>query len=666
MRKPGDVPGDGWTLCVPIPGLIPEPDLGLLAEIAAPALLLLLTTADEATISLHSDQRGVCISLPGFLDRDHARCVEQTLLAMIGTLMKGLADEGVPQALLRCSELVSSGDRGSVSVPTHRAGALVLRAGRMTPVATCDGKDPARVVPVQQAATVLFLYAESTLRKAVTTQEFEVLRAALLGELPLPIDILAPPQRVPQKIFKQDDGGFDYPEYEKHPEPELDLEPEPEPEPEAEPEPEPEAEEKCCDHALLPPLAYSLPTFAARDYDDIDAKLDKLKEAGFCVLSLTPTYRVTTRLMNFVYDNKRLRGVVQIDDQVTPSKQVLTNVVRKAIRRGFHVRLEPHVDADIVLAGNQEYYWRAQLMIDPQPAGPYFSLVVQRSLEIFEAVKDELLGGVPDCHPCFWLTIGSELEMSTVALPDSWLAALTQARRERTRMGLDGRLALIHKVNHDFNAAQTLPGGQTRTRMDYWIDFANGHNREINATAPLLTSAAQLPKIGRYLGQLDHIGISFYPELTGPERPPPERIPGEQWRTDPTPARVSRIASLMARRFDGMLHRPFQGLGRVLELSECGIGSPNPSIPWEASNPRSMDTAEGRNVRLHYIRALLEYLRNNKQRFTSPNGCLEYSPVTFWTVMQFDWLGVSAGGRRFRHPDVIDEVRRYNRETFDD
>ena len=153
-------------------------------------------------------------------------------------------------------------------------------------------------------------------------------------------------------------------------------------------------------------MAWSLPAFRPGDWRNSSQELDRLAELGFRHVVLHPTFPVTEDL--------------SIGSGPDPEP-----VVSYARSLGLSIRLEPHLDYATALSGGP-YRWRREMLIDP--AGEYLSRVL---LPLSDLVPNEF-------------TLGSELDWSVDAYPESWLLV-----RERFRALRTG-----HKLNHDWLAGE--------------------------------------------------------------------------------------------------------------------------------------------------------------------------------------------------------------------
>jgi len=410
-----------------------------------------------------------------------------------------------------------------------------------------------------------------------------------------------------------------------------------------------------------PPLSYSVPSFSTTDFDNPSSQIRELVRAGFKVLTLIPTFEAQTRLLNATYTiggvQKRLRAVVAFNSNRTPSIDAMRAIAVAGIQAGMHIRFEPHVDADVTFQQAGESYWRARLAFDPIAAPPdYYNVILRPIYDLIVSIKDTPIPGLPHCHPCFSLTLGSELEMSLIGFPAGWEAAVNRLKALRDQDPvLKDRLGFGHKLNWDHFAIG---------RQNEWPELVNKHNHEVGSGPTNLTRQSQGGLVFRYIQKLDYLGVSFYVPLAG-NLGGGTNVPKEKWQQTPTAQSVEEMADLMESQWQSWLGG-MDGLGPSLEISEAGIGDLDASQPYESGNPDSMDSAAGRNVVRHYVGALAYWVRENRHRFRNRtnNPCMAYMPVTFWTVAQYDWLGLHPEWRRWRVDDLAEWIADYNRQAF--
>lgn len=381
-----------------------------------------------------------------------------------------------------------------------------------------------------------------------------------------------------------------------------------------------------------PQLAYSWASFSANDYDNYRSRLRQLSQLGFRVLTLVPTYRVVTQPIAVTYQSgvqtKNYREIIAIEDTHTPVARIRA-VVEFGIELGMHIRIVPHLDADIVFSSQAgEVYWRAQFLFDPTTAlinsGSYFDVVLQPLMNLIVQVKDHQVVNFPNCRPCFSLTLGSELEMSVLGYPASWLQSLQNLQQQRATAQLGTRLDFGHKLNHDH-----------ASRLPTWIIEMNKINAAQNPPAPVFNQQVQIAAESAYLQQLDYLAFSFYPDLTNALTPP------AQWAQEPASRITDGIASEFSRAFANGIRNPFAGLGVPIEIGEASIGTTKVGMPWQDQVDPNVNTPAGKNVRLNYILGLLQFIRQNASAFQRrPQRCFKFNPLSFWTAGRFDIFGL--------------------------
>jgi hypothetical protein len=212
---------------------------------------------------------------------------------------------------------------------------------------------------------------------------------------------------------------------------------------------------------------------------------------GFTYITIIPTYQARTRKIQLTYESgpnkekKNFRMIRAIDASRTPSLDKIKALMVEAIKRGLHVKLEPHIDADVVLDSTTgEVYWRAYLYFDPMAAlpesGSYFDVILDPLMQLIVQVKDTPIENYPECKPCFSLTLGSELEISLIGFPASWLNALNSLKAQRTLPNcsegwISGtRSILITLFALQGGSHMLINSGDTKTRLLQILPFKPG------------------------------------------------------------------------------------------------------------------------------------------------------------------------------------------------
>lgn len=378
------------------------------------------------------------------------------------------------------------------------------------------------------------------------------------------------------------------------------------------------------ENPIWPPLSYSIVSFGKNDFDDPNTLVSKLIECGFSCITIIPMYTAITKENQFTYKSegkdKHFRDILSIDTSKTPSLDRIKSLMIIAINKGLNVKLEPYLEPDTNAGG--ENYWRAYLNFDPNAPLPqsssYFDVVLQPLMNLIVDLKDTPIENFPDCKPCFSFTLGSELEMSVVGYPGSWLDALKKLQTQRTTAQIDKRLNFGHKINFDH-------AFRARTFLGYL------HTLQQKPQPTNDDVKNQGMSEGTYFASLDYLSLSFYPDMS--------KIPDTDWKEAPSDDKTGKIADEFTNQFDRFF-KPFSGLPNLTpEIGEFGLGSTDVSKPWSGDNSGSLNTPEGKNVRLNYYKGFLQFLKKNKDRFKmKKQSCYVFSPSTFWAVGTFDPL----------------------------
>ncbi|HEY7373906.1 MAG TPA: hypothetical protein VIF57_17230, partial [Polyangia bacterium] len=216
------------------------------------------------------------------------------------------------------------------------------------------------------------------------------------------------------------------------------------------------------------------------DFRAADKRIDTFKRIGFQIVSFVPTYAYV--------------GLDKIDLAAGPDAAELGAAVEAALRAGFTVVLKPHLDPPAYQPGFDPFKsendswrvmcpWRGFYDLDPMTAD-YREGVVFATLRMVKDVLDRAGAGVPTPVR---LEVGAELMDSVVYTPERWVELLAAAKKERHRLGLDGKVALSHNFTHHLEIAD---------------DFVNRMN------------APRKKALGRYIRGLDVLSLSQYMDLT--------------------------------------------------------------------------------------------------------------------------------------------------------
>jgi len=326
-------------------------------------------------------------------------------------------------------------------------------------------------------------------------------------------------------------------------------------------------------------------------------KLDALRAIGFPLVAFIPTYAYV--------------GLDKIDLTSGPDATELGAAVEAALRRGFTVVIKPHLDPPAYHHGFDPFRsdngswrvgcpWRGFFDLDPM-SDDYRNGVVFGALRM---LKDVLARAYAAPAKPIRLELGVELMNSVVYGPERWELLLAAAKKERHRLGLDGKVMLSHDFTHHFE----IPD-------DY-----------VNRMTPAGRQA-----LGRYIRGLDAIALSQYMDLT-------VAVPAaERGRRLPTVDEVADALVIAEQSFRHDILETALGLhGREippLHIDEFGIGRGGLKHPnlWAGD----ATPAEEKELALEVARGqegLLRYLAR-------PGGRTAQSAILWITGAHYDIFG---------------------------
>jgi len=216
------------------------------------------------------------------------------------------------------------------------------------------------------------------------------------------------------------------------------------------------------------------------DYRAAAKRLDTFKAIGFQIVSFVPTYAYV--------------GLDKIDLGTGPDADELGAAVETALRGGFSVVIKPHLDPPAYQPGFDPFKsdnhswrvmcpWRGFYDLDPM-AVDYREGIVFATLRMLKNVLDR--AGSAAKEPVR-LEVGAELMNSVVYTPERWVDLLAAAKKERHRLGLDGKVLLSHNFTHHLEIPEDFVG-----RMN----------------------APRKKALARYIRGLDVLSLSQYMDLT--------------------------------------------------------------------------------------------------------------------------------------------------------
>ncbi len=406
--------------------------------------------------------------------------------------------------------------------------------------------------------------------------------------------------------------------------------------------------------AVKPPASYSMPSFGSGDYGNIDSQLDALSQMGFRWVTFTPTYAVTEKVTTVTFSTgipligkwlDRLLGsrtvrFLFLNENQSPISE-LKNAVMAAVTKGFSVKIEPHLDYIETLNSTSEARWRMEMYFDPSDRRTLMNGYYERVLvPIMDVIRDAAALTPPnlDMPPCFALTLGSEVDVSLFAFASGWEQVKSWMKQRRSDLGLDlpHRLSFGHKLNYDV----FMPGGAARRKMkpvrERW--------GESEAT-PGDLDRMELTALA-YLRDLDYVSFSFYPPVS-------RFIPNANqfdWTKEDDPQAIDAVANAF-KAFAQTL-RTKLGNNVPLDIGEFGLGGADVDAPFEDNpqdfierDPQSGEwrkKADMEKKRRLFIKGMARFMARNKGMFQpgKDSTCGGFLPATFWTVKQYDFLGI--------------------------
>jgi hypothetical protein len=315
------------------------------------------------------------------------------------------------------------------------------------------------------------------------------------------------------------------------------------------------------------------------DYKRAPERLQAFRAIGFRMVAFVPNYSYV--------------GLDEIDTASGPDVTELAGAVEAALHDGFTVVVKPHLEPpayqpgfDIFRSENDSWRvacpWRGFFDLHPMTAD-YREGVVFMALR---ALKIALDAAGPSAPPVR-LELGVELMNSTVYGPDEWVMLLAAAKKERHRLGLDGRVLLSHNFTHhielpdDFIRRMTPAGRRALGRYIAGLDAVSlSQYMDLTAAVPAAERGKRLPTADEVARALVMHETRFRKEiLQGALGVPAAHIPplhiGEfgigrgglrhpnLWAGDTTPAQEQQLAQEIARGHEGFLKYMALSSGRT-------------------------------------------------------------------------------------------------------
>jgi len=229
------------------------------------------------------------------------------------------------------------------------------------------------------------------------------------------------------------------------------------------------------------------------DYRAAGKRLDAFKAIGFQIVSFVPTYAYV--------------GLDKIDLAAGPDAAELGAAVEGALRAGFSVVIKPHLDPPAYQPGFDPFKsdnhswrvmcpWRGFYDLDPM-AADYREGVVFATLQMLKDVLER--AGAAATVPVR-LEVGAELMNSVVYTPERWEQLLAAAKKERHRLGLDGKVLLSHNFTHHVEIPEDFVGRMNAARKKSLAKYIRGLDvlslsqyMDLTAAVPAADRASRLP-----------------------------------------------------------------------------------------------------------------------------------------------------------------------------
>jgi hypothetical protein len=330
---------------------------------------------------------------------------------------------------------------------------------------------------------------------------------------------------------------------------------------------------------------------------DAPRKLAAYKAIGFRMIAFVPTYAYV--------------GLNKIDLASGPDAAELGSAVEAALASGFQVVVKPHLDPPAYQPGFDQFQsenaswrvacpWRGFFDLDPMTDG-YRQGIVFGALRMLKQVltKPDAVAAKP-----VRLELGVELMNSVVYGPERWEQLLAAAKKERHRLGLDGKVILSHNFTHHLEIADDFVGRMT---------------------------PAGRAALGRYIRGLDALSLSQYMDLTA-------AMPAtERGKRLPTAEEIADALMLAEKNFRHDILGAALGLrGKEippLHIGEFGVGRGGLKHPnlWSGDATPAEEKALAHEIALGHA-GLLAYLARRQGRTAE-------SAVLWLTGRHYDIFG---------------------------
>ncbi|HEY6477625.1 MAG TPA: hypothetical protein VI456_13675 [Polyangia bacterium] len=333
------------------------------------------------------------------------------------------------------------------------------------------------------------------------------------------------------------------------------------------------------------------------DFKQASRKLDTFKAVGFGLVAFVPNYAYV--------------GLDKIDLASGPDAAELGAAVATALTDGFAVVIKPHLDPPAYEPGFDQFQsengswrvacpWRGFFDVDPMTPA-YREGVVFGALRMLKEVLSK--PGAAPAQPVR-LELGVELMNSVVYGAEKWELLLAAAKKERHRLGLDGKVLLSHNFTHHLEIADDFVGRMT---------------------------AGGRAALRRYIRGLDALSLSQYMDLTAAVPP------AERGKRLPTVAEISDALVLAETNFRRDILVGALGLRPKeippLQIGEFGVGRGGLKHPnlWAGEATPAQEKALAHEIALGHA-GLLAYLAR-------PDGRTVGGAILWVTGRRYDIFG---------------------------
>jgi hypothetical protein len=336
------------------------------------------------------------------------------------------------------------------------------------------------------------------------------------------------------------------------------------------------------------------------DFRTAPQKLTMLRALGFRLVSFVPTYAYA--------------DLDKIDLASGPDAGELGQAVEEALRAGFAVIVKPHLDPpaygprfDAFATENHSWRvhcpWRGFFDLDPM-SDDYRGGIVFGALAMLKDVFAHL--GQAATGATVRLELGAELMNSVVYGPERWEQLLAAAKKERHRLGLDGKVLLSHNFTHHLEIANDFVGRMNPARRRSFARYIRGLDvlslsqyMDLTVALPAAERGRRLPSVDEVASALVLAETNFRKDILQgalglrPAEVPPLHI-GEfgvgrgglkhpnLWDGAATPAEEATLSQEIARGHEGLARYLSRGEGRTVKSAVLWVTGPHYDIfGWE-------------------------------------------------------------------------------------